>query len=115
MAIKDRRDFLLQIGAAAGGTTASRRPVLREGNPREANARLLRQIAAVMERQRPPEATTTNGDEELYPNKISNATKGLLHSQLGEVQLPAYQSLLTAVNSQKHSDAERSSLRNAHI
>lgn len=101
MSIKDRRDFLLQIGAAA-----NRRPVSRAGNPRVANALLLRQIAAVMERQRPPEATTTNGNEELYPNKIASATKGLLHSQLGEVQLPAYQSLLTAINSQQHSDAE---------
>ena len=106
MAIRDRRDFLLQIGALAGGSAASRRPAPRAGDPRVSNALLLRQIAAVMERQRPPEATITNGDEELYPNKIANATKGLLHSQLGEVQLPAYQSLLTAVNSQKHSDAE---------
>jgi hypothetical protein len=76
------------------------------GNPRAANALLLRQIAAVLQRQRPPEATTTNGDEQLYPNQIATATKGLPHSQLGEVQLPAYQSLLTAINSQKHSDAE---------
>ena len=66
----------------------------------------MRQIAAELQRQRPPEATATNGDEQLYPNLIATATKGLLHSQLGEVQLPAYQSLLTALNSQRHSDAE---------
>jgi hypothetical protein len=30
----------------------------------------------------------------------------LPHSQLGEVQLSAYQTLLTALNTQKHSDAE---------
>lgn len=67
---------------------------------------LLRQIAAVLQRQRPPESTATNGDEELYPNKIASATKGLLHSQLGEVDLSAYQTLLTAVYTQQFSDAE---------
>jgi hypothetical protein len=101
MANNGRRDFLLQIG----GLADSRRPE-RRGNPRSANALLMRQIAAVMQRQRTPESTITNGDEQLYPNQIASATKGLLHSQLGEVDLPSYQSLLTAVYSQKHSDAE---------
>ena len=105
MANSARRDFLLQIGGLSGGSAISRGPD-RRGNPRAANALLMRQIAAKLQSQRPPEATTTNGDEQLYPNLIATATKGLLHSQLGEVQLPAYQSLLTAINSQKHSDAE---------
>ena len=105
MTTSERRDFLLQIGGFAGVNADSRAPEHR-ANPRAADARLMRQIAAVLQRQRPPEATITNGDEQLYPNLIATATKGLLHSQLGEVQLPAYQSLMTAVNSQKHSDAE---------
>jgi hypothetical protein len=66
----------------------------------------MRQIAAVMQRQRSAESTITNGDEQLYPNMIASATKGLLHSQLGEVDLPSWQSLITAVTSQKHSDAQ---------
>ena len=106
MGTPDRRDFLLQVGGLAGGSAVARRPLPRKSSPRAANALLLRQIAAVLQRQRPPEAETTNGDEELYPNKIASATKGLPHSQLGEVELPAYQSLLTALTSQKHSDAE---------
>jgi hypothetical protein len=106
MATRDRRDFLLQIGGLAGGSAAGRRSGPPQNNPRASNALLLRQIAAVLQRQRPPEATANNGDEELYPNKIASATKGLPHSQLGEVQLPAYQTLLTALASQKHSDAE---------
>ena len=101
---KGRRDFLLQIGGLADG--ASRRAPERRGNPRAANALLMRQIAAVMQRQRVPESTVTNGDEQLYPNFIASATKGLLHSQLGLVDIPSYQSVLTAVYSQKHSDAE---------
>jgi len=105
MATKGRRDFLLQIGGVSGDSAARRAPD-RRGNSRASNALLMRQIAAVVQRQRSAEATITNGDEQLYPNLIASATKGLLHAQLGEVQLPAYQSLLTAINSQKHSDAE---------
>ncbi len=104
MANKGRRDFLLQIGGLSD--SASRRAPERRGNSRSSNALLLRQIAAVMQRQRPPESTVTNGDEQLYPNFLASATKGLLHSQLGIVDPVAYQSLLTAVYGQKHSDAE---------
>jgi hypothetical protein len=40
----------------------------------------------------------TNGDEELYPNKIGNYSKGLPHQSNGEVVLSAYNALLTALN-----------------
>src|ERR1700727_1130237 len=103
MTTRDRRDFLLQLGGFAN--TESRTPG-RRGNPTATDARMMRQVAAVLQRQMSPEATITNGDEQLYPNLIATATKGLPHSQLGEVQLSAYQSLITAINSQKHSDAE---------
>ena len=88
MAKRDRRNFLLQIG----GLADSRKPE-RRGNPRSEHALLMRQIAAVMQRQRAPESTITNGDEQLYPNFIASATKGLLHSQLGIVDPVAYQSV----------------------
>jgi hypothetical protein len=106
MTITGRRDFLLQVGAGAAGASTRRRPRYEAGNPRATNALLLRQVAAEVQGQRPPESTVTNGDEGLYPSKIANATKGLLHSQLGEVDLPSYQTLLYALSTQKHSDAE---------
>ncbi|MCU1289942.1 MAG: phosphoesterase, PA-phosphatase related [Acidobacteria bacterium] len=38
-----------------------------------------------------------NGDEELYPNRIANFTKGLPHQSNGEVQPTAYDALLNAL------------------
>src|SRR5690349_17007157 len=40
----------------------------------------------------------TNGDENLYPNKIGNYSKGLPHQSNGEVLLSAYNALLSALN-----------------
>ncbi len=38
-----------------------------------------------------------NGDEDLYPNRIANFSKGLPHQPNGEVDASAYDSLLTAL------------------
>lgn len=38
-----------------------------------------------------------NGDEEFYPNRIGNYSKGLPHQSNGEVQLNAYNALLDAL------------------
>ncbi len=40
----------------------------------------------------------SNGDEGTYPNKIANFTKGLPHDSNGEVNLPAYASLMSALH-----------------
>ena len=40
----------------------------------------------------------TNGDEDLYENKIANYSKGLPHNSNGEVNLTAYNALLDALN-----------------
>ena len=40
-----------------------------------------------------------NGDENLYPTKIGNFTKGLPHNATGEVDLNAYQRLIDALSS----------------
>ena len=47
-----------------------------------------------------------NGDEELYPNKIGNYSKGLPHNAIGEVDLIAYQSLINALTSGDPADFE---------
>ncbi len=47
-----------------------------------------------------------NGDEGLYPTKLGNYSKGLPHNSIGEVDLAAYQSLLTALTSGSVSDFE---------
>ena len=41
----------------------------------------------------------TNGDEQRYPSRIGNYSKGLLHNSIGEVEQASYNSLLQAVRS----------------
>jgi PAP2 superfamily len=109
MSVKGRRKFLKQVGGLAGGAAAATSAYagrIPSDTSRAENALLLREISAEVEGERPPASTATNNDEKLYPNKIASFSKGLPHSQLGEVDLTAYQSLLTALSTQKHSDAE---------
>ncbi|MEQ1352747.1 MAG: vanadium-dependent haloperoxidase [Candidatus Acidiferrum sp.] len=40
----------------------------------------------------------TNGDENRFPNRIGNFSKGLVHNSIGEVDGASYNSLLRAVN-----------------
>jgi hypothetical protein len=47
-----------------------------------------------------------NGDEELYPNKIGNYSKGLPHNAIGEVDTAAYQSFINALTSGDPADFE---------
>jgi hypothetical protein len=111
MASSGRRSFLGKLGGLFGAGVATSaavhdpipRPVSRT-NPRAENALFLRQTAAIAQSQRPEADFATNGDEALYPNLIGTYGKGLLHSQLGEVNLAAYQSMTHAISTQKHSD-----------
>lgn len=48
----------------------------------------------------------TNGDEERYPNKIATDTRGLPHSERGEVNLEAYDSLIKALTTLNPDDYE---------
>ncbi|MEP6716269.1 MAG: vanadium-dependent haloperoxidase [Terriglobia bacterium] len=101
---------LLGANAVVGGVSAATLPENRGTRPldaRTSRALKLRLAAAELESQRPSAIPQPNGDETLYPNLIGTFTKGLPHSQLGEVDLGAYQSLMTAITSQSHADAEK--------
>ena len=108
MATGGRRSFLRQVGGLVGtgalNQVAIRPPKRSATGARATNALLLRTIAAEVESQRPEASSATNGDETLYPNLIGNYGKGLLHSQLGEVNIAAYQSMTYAISTQNHSD-----------
>ena len=65
---------------------------------REEEALTLREQAARYQSQQPVGTHPTNGDESSLPNFIGNFTKGLPHSQNGEVVGSAYQSLVSALN-----------------
>ena len=105
MAIRSRRGFLQSAGVLAGNNLMPQHPV--RLSSRATTALAIRQNAAISESLRASAATAGNGDEALYPNLIGTFTKGFLHSQLGEVAVRDYQSLLTALSSEKHSDFEK--------
>ena len=67
----------------------------------------IRRDAARREREVSIPHHPNNGDEDLYPNRIGNYSKGLPHDGLGEVDPDAYQGFLHALKTGKPSDFER--------
>ncbi|MGI8746246.1 MAG: vanadium-dependent haloperoxidase [Bryobacteraceae bacterium] len=66
----------------------------------------LRKRQAKFQLDLPLPGHPNNGDEGLYAKKIANYSKGLLHNNLGEVDLMAYQKLVDALTTGKPSDFE---------
>lgn len=77
-----------------------------KANRRGATATKIRIDAAHYERQQGMPPHLTNGDEELYPNRIGNFSKTLPHNDLGEVDPQAYQDLLDALKTGRFEDFE---------
>lgn len=67
------------------------------GRKRRRQSFQIRLKAAEREKARTVAEHPTNGDEELFPNKIASYSKGLPHNNLGEVNLAAYSSLINAL------------------
>ena len=106
-----RRTFLNQVGAAtiaAGviGVSQTQTQAATGSNQRaNACAKLRRDTANAGLQTTPPNLQhPDNDDEELYPNKIGNFSKGLPHNNDGTVVLSAYNALLTAINSGRPAD-----------
>jgi hypothetical protein len=128
----DRRSFLGKVGGVAaasiaagamglepraGGSVANAQGLTPEaevgpigGKKRAKKAFNVRVDAAQFERDFPIASHPANGDEELYPNKIGTYSKGLPHNNLGEVDLAAYGSLITALTTGKSADFENIAL-----
>jgi hypothetical protein len=66
----------------------------------------IRRDAALLQRDRPEQTSTSNGDEQLYANRIGSFSKCLPHNQLGEVDLNAYNAMVNALNSGQPGDFE---------
>jgi hypothetical protein len=73
---------------------------------RRRRAFVIRRDAALAQRDRADQISTSNGDEQLYPNRIASYHRGLPHNQLGEVDLNAYNAMIRALNSGLASDFE---------
>ena len=64
----------------------------------------LRVQQARVQRAEPLPEHPANGDEDLYPTKFANFSKGLPHDAVGEVTLSAYHRLIDAVTSGRTAD-----------
>src|SRR5438552_154477 len=110
----NRRSFVKRVLAAGAATNAfglssgigtpEAKATPEEGKTssgaaqRRLEAYRLRHDAAVLQLNQPLAAHPNNGDEALYPHKISSYSKGLPHNDVGEVDLNAYNALLHAVS-----------------
>jgi len=101
-----RRGFLSLTGLAGAGLVGVLEAPngLADAGPltddqRRHRAFVIRRDAAIFERDRLAEPSTGNGDEQLYANHIASYSKGLPHSQLGEVDPDAYRALASALDS----------------
>lgn len=120
-----RRSFLARglTTAAAGslGVSALLKPSESEAadlgpqNARQRGTRSysIRHRAALLQQRIKPALHPTNGDEELYPQRIANFSKGLPHDSFGEVNPAAYNALLHALKSGKPEDFEALSMGGA--
>ena len=118
----DRRRFLQGVGGAAAAiaTLTPERALASpdttdEGDPASEGSRSsrrrrsleLRREVALQEFRVPVPEHRSNGDEERYPNRIANYSKGLVHNQLGEVDLASYVTLRQALSTGEPQDFEQ--------
>ena len=90
--------------AGARETNDSTATRMSGGNSRVVEAFQLRYQAALAEAAVPVPGHPNNGDENLYPSRFGNYSKGLPHNNFGEVDPNAYNALLKAVSSGRPSD-----------
>ncbi|MBI3978632.1 MAG: vanadium-dependent haloperoxidase [Chloroflexi bacterium] len=76
------------------------------GAARADQALRVRIDAAELERGQHLPSHPSNGDEDLYPNRIASFSKALPHNHLGEVRLDAYAALIQALTTGKPADFE---------
>ena len=97
------------IPGAAQVALANTGPAAANGSDEQRRERAFqtRLQAALSERHLPFPDHPTNGDEQRYPDRIGNYSKGLPHNSIGEVDQAAYNSLLNALSSSDPQDFER--------
>jgi hypothetical protein len=111
-----RRKFIGRVGSAAAASLAVSATGLSSlaqsasaqstsssssssgGNQRAQESYMIRVAAARGELAVPTPPEITNGDEQRYPNRIGNYSKGLAHNNIGEVTPASYGSFLNAIH-----------------
>jgi len=108
-----RRQFLGRVGAAALATTvipsslelaetravAAAQSAAVKSDTRVDQAYEMREHVALYQKRLPLPDRSTNGDEELYPNKIASYTKALPHDSVGGVDHQAHDAFIGALES----------------
>jgi hypothetical protein len=90
---------LAEDAAGAALSQAARQsPEMAKATARREAAYQFRYQAAKAHRKKPLVLHTSNGDEDRYPNRIGNYSKGLPHNSFGEVDADAYETFLQAVD-----------------
>src|SRR4051794_40034486 len=117
MDTRNRRGFLRRLAAGAVATSASAKTIQArtrgnslansDPNERQRLVQQMREKAAQYEGAQSASLHPDNGDETGLPNYIGNFTKGLDHTQLGEVKPGVYETLLKALSTGKQSDFEQ--------
>uniref|UniRef100_Q01PA0 Phosphoesterase, PA-phosphatase related n=1 Tax=Solibacter usitatus (strain Ellin6076) TaxID=234267 RepID=Q01PA0_SOLUE len=105
-----RRLFLGAVGSTGTTCAAGEKVVEAEvsANERSREAYRIRVDAARLQRDTAQPLHPTNSDEQVFPSKIGNFSKGLPHNALGEVNTAAYQVLTQALTDRAvQSDIER--------
>jgi PAP2 superfamily len=108
MTSNHRRSFLRKMLALASARAAFALPRLPHptGDARQQIAYQIRQNAALFQCRQPTPNHPNNGDEASLPAWIGSFTKGLPHTQLGEVQQGTYETLLHALSTGQQADFE---------
>jgi hypothetical protein len=94
------------IGGSSNGSGGVAPPVV-VNNRRVIEAFELRVAEAIQDAGVSAAININNGDEARYPDKGGTYTKGLPHDSFGRVDLNAYQTFKTALNSGEFSDFEK--------
>lgn len=119
--LQNRRAFLGRVGLAGAATIATGaigvEPLLQtqrsgvqaanNGSNQRANAcaKLRRDVANAGMQATPQNLQhLNNNDEDLYPNKLGNFSKGLPHNDDGTVVLSAYEAMVNALNTGSPAD-----------
>ncbi len=89
---------LAEDGAGVLSEAKRQSPEMARAAARREAAYQIRYQAAKAHRKAPLVLHTSNGDEDRYPNRIGNYSKGLPHNSFGEVDPDAYGTLLQAAD-----------------
>lgn len=110
MTSQNRRGFVRRLAAftvsSAAATARGRSIASDDPSQRQQAALQIRQDVAVEQSRQPLADHRNNGDDASLPRHMASFTKGLPHTQLGEVEPGAYETLLRALATGKQIDFE---------